>query len=176
VPKRRLIERAAEVLGVRADVIGRAASLQKKGQSLEHPVRAALRERHLSEETLERGLLSSLLLAPGALDEARARLSPEDFRDDACRALALWIWAGNAGLPEQEPAASLGRELALAPSAHLDWMAEAHGGIRRMVERRLKQQLRDCRNRLSQVSGADDASRLMQEIDEIARSLRDLNA
>ena len=176
VPQRRLIERAAEVLGVRADVIGRAASLQRKGQSLDRPVRAAVRERHQGEETLERGLLSSLLLAPETLDEARARLSPEDFRDDACRALALWIWAGNPGLPEQEPAASLARELALAPSEHLDWAAEAHGGIRRMVERRLKQQLRDCRNRLSQVSGDDDATRLMQQIDEIARSLRDLSA
>jgi DNA primase len=176
VRKRGLIERAAEVLGVRADVIARVASLHRKGQSVENPVRAAVRERHQVEETLERALLSSLLLAPEVLGEARSRLSPEDFRDPACRELALWMWAGNEALPEHEPAASLGRELALAPAGNLDFAAAAHGGIRRMVVRRLEQQMKDCKNRLKQEGGGEEAARLMQEIHEIARSLRDLSA
>jgi DNA primase len=176
VKKRGLIERAAEVLGLRADVIARVASLQRRGQSVEPPLRAAVRERHQVEETLERGLLASLLQAPEALDEAKASLSPEDFRDPTCRSLALWMWAGNPGLPEQEPAASLGRELAFAPAEHLDWAAIARGSVRRMEVRRLEQQRRELKNRLSEVSDSDEASRLMQEIMEIARSLRDLSA
>jgi DNA primase len=176
VTRRRLIERAAEVLGVRADVIGRAVSLQRKGQNLAAPLRAAVRERHRGEEDLERQLLSGLLLAPEVLDEARQRLSPEDFRDPVCRALALWLWAGGVEVPEDEAAASLHRELALTPGENLDWRAQAQGAIRRMIVRRLERQMRDRKNQLNQESGTEESARLMQEIMEIARSLRDLSA
>jgi len=173
---RNLVERAAEVLGMRADVIGRAVSLRRQGQGSEAPVRAAVRERQQAEETIERWLLRALIEAPQMLGEVRPRLSPEDFRDPACRSLALWLWAGHPGLPVEEPAAGLARELALAGGDGLNWAAEAGGAMRRMVERRLKQQLRDCRNRLSQADGNDESARLMKEIDEIAHLLRDLSA
>ncbi len=173
---RMLLERAAEVLAVEESVLARSVSLRRRGQSIETPVQAAVREQQRGEEALERRLLRSLLLAPQVLDEVRQRLSPEDFRDPACRALALWLWAGHPGLPEEEPAGAVARELAMAGGERFDWSAEAQGATRRMVERRLKQQLRECRNRLSQASGQDEIARLMQEIDEIARSLRDLSA
>ena len=176
VVRRRLIERAAQVLGVRADVIGRAVALQRKGQSVAAPLQAAVRERHRGEEDLERQLLSGLLLAPDVLDEARQRLSPEDFRDPVCRALALWLWSGGENVPEDEATASLHRELALAPGENLDWRAQAQGAIRRVIVRRLERQMRDCKNQLSQESGTEASARLMQEIMEIARSLRDLSA
>ena len=170
-----LLQRAAEVLGVGEAVLNRAVLLRRQGQSIETPVRAAVRGQQRGEETLERALLRGLLRALQLLDEVRQRLSPEDFRDPACRAFALWMWAGNPGLPESEPEASLARELAVGGSEHIDWAAEVRGATVRMVERRLKQQLKDCKNRLGQTSGEVETARLMQEIHEIARSLRELS-
>jgi len=170
-----LLQRAAEVLAVQEQVLARGVSLRRKGQSIESPVRAAVREQQQGEEALERLLLQSLFQASHMLDDARQQLSPEDFRDPVCRALALWMWAGHQGLPEEEPAATLARELVVEAGERMDWASVAPGAARRMVERRLKQQLRECRNRLTQASGEGETARLMQEIDKIARSLRELS-
>ena len=170
-----LMQRSAEVLGVSEAVLARAISLRRKGRDIETPVRAAVRERHGIEEGLERLLLRGLIQALHLLNEVRQRLSPEDFRDGTCRALALWLWAGNHGLPEAGPEAALGRELAVEGSETLDWEAEVRGATVRMVERRLKQRLRDCKHRLNETSGAAETERLMQEIQTIARSLRELS-
>jgi replicative DNA helicase len=138
------------------------------------PVRAAVREQQKRERGPERALLMGLLHAPEDLDVTRQRLSPEDFLDPGCRALALWIWSGSPGLPELEPAASLARELLTSGIEHFDWRAEVAGATRKLVERRLRQQLKDRRNQLGRVEHETEAARLMQEIDDIARSLREL--
>lgn len=170
-----LMQRSAEVLGVSEAVLARAISLRRKGRDIETPVRAAVRERQGVEEGLERLLLRALIQALHLLNEVRQRLSPEDFRDGTCRALALWLWGGNEGLPQAGPEAALARELAVEGSEPLDWEAEVRGATVRMVERRLKQRLRDCKHRLSEASGAAETERLMQEIQTIARSLRELS-
>ena len=170
-----LLQRAAEVLGVSEAVLRGAVLLRRQGQSIETPVRAAIRGQQRGEETLERALLRGLMRALQLLDDVRQRLSPEDFRDPECRALALWLWAGNAGLPESEPEASLARELVVGGSEQIDWAAEVRGATVRMVERRLKQQLKDCKHRLGETRGDVETARLMQEIHEIARSLRELS-
>jgi DNA primase len=172
---RLLLERAAQVFGMPARVLDRAVTFKRSGQRIETPLRAALREQTRGELQLEGLLLRALLHAPGELEAARQRLSPEDFRDPAARELALRLWGGAAGLPEEGPAASLARELASSGSEALDWRAEAAGATERMVERRLKQELRERRNRLGRAAEGPETARLMQEIDEIARSLRELH-
>jgi hypothetical protein len=134
-----------------------------------------VREHQGVEEGLERLLLRGLIQALQTLNEVRQRLSPEDFRDHTCRALALWLWAGNAGLPESGPEAELARELAMGGNDQMDWAAEVRGATVRMVERRLKQQLKECKHRLNETRGAAETERLMQEIQTIARSLRELS-
>jgi hypothetical protein len=176
VRARLLIERASQVFGLGEGVLARAAALKHTGQSSEAPLKAVVREQRRAESDLERTLLQALLQAPQALSGAREALSPEDFRDASCAALALWLWGGHEGLPDAEPAATLARELVVTHRSGFDWAAEAEGATRRMLERRLKQRMKDCRNRLSHAAGGPEAERLMQEIDEIARSLRELNA
>ena len=170
-----LSQRAAEVLGVSEVVLARAISLRRKGQDIETPVRAAMRERQGIEGGLERLLLRGLIQALHLLNEVQTRLSPEDFRDGACRALALWLWSGKPGLPEAGPEADLARGLALEGSEPMDWEAEVRGATVRMVERRLKQQLKECKHRLGEATEAAETERLMQEIQTIARSLRELS-
>jgi len=170
-----MLQRSAEVLGVGEAVLARAISLRRRGQDIETPVRAAVREHQGVEEGLERLLLRGLIQALQTLNEVRQRLSPEDFRDHTCRALALWLWAGNPGLPKNGPEADLARELAVGGSDQMDWAAEVRGATVRMVERRLKQQLKECKHRLNETSGAAETERLMQEIQTIARSLRELS-
>ena len=171
---RLLLQRASEVFGLDESVLVRAVEFRRRGQNIEMPVRAAVREQQKRERGPERALLRGLLHAPEDVDETRQRLSPEDFVDPACRALALWIWSGSPGLPDLEPAASLARELLTSGIEHFDWRAEVAGATRKLVERRLRRQLKDRRNQLGRVEQETEAARLMQEIDDIARSLREL--
>jgi DNA primase len=173
---RLLLERGAEVFGLAESVLSRAVALRRQGQRVETPVRAAVLEQRRGEANLERRMLAALLHAPEALEDARQKLSPEDFRDPDCRALALWLWSGAAGLPIEEPLAGLARELAAGGPEGLDWNAEAVGGARQMTARRLRQELQERRNELSRTAGGPETERLMQEIDAIARSLRELSA
>ena len=168
---RLLIERAAQLLGLSEGVLARAVALQRGGADTRAPIGAAVRALGHTERTLERRLLQALLLAPGELGEARQRLSPEDFRDGACSALALAVWSGQ---PREGEVAQLERELTVEMQ-ELDWAAEARGGVRRMVERRLLRQLQERRQQLHHAPPPEEAARLMQEIDELARSLRDLS-
>ena len=153
-------------------MLARAISLQRTGADTRTPIQAAVRNASQGERGLERRVLQALLLAPAELGEARQRLSPEDFRDAPCASLALALWSGQ---PRGDDAAALERELTAAPE-ELDWAAEAGGGVRRMVERRLKRQLQERRQQLHHAPPPEEATRLMQEIDELARSLRDLSA
>jgi DNA primase len=168
---RLLIERAAQLLGLSEGVLTRAIALQRGGADTRAPIGAAVRAVGHTERTLERRLLQALLLAPDEMPEARQRLSPEDFRDSECVALALALWSGQA---REGELAQLERELT-AETLELDWAAEARGGVRRMVERRLLRQLQERRQQLHHAPPPEEAARLMQEIDELARSLRDLS-
>ncbi len=173
---RLLIERAGQVFGFPETVLTRAVALKRGGEGTERPLQGAVREQRRAEEGLERRLLQALLLAPGAITEARARLSAEDFRDPACAALALELWSGGEP-PADAGAAALARELTASGDPELNWAAEARGATRMMIERRLKQQLKDRQQRLDQTPAPapDEAARLLQEIDDIARALRDLS-
>jgi DNA primase len=179
---RLLIERASQVFGLSEAVLGRAVGLSRRGENAAPPVAAAVREQKRGEGDLERALLRALLHAPEALAEIREQVAPEDFRDPVAASLARWLWSGPAqegGLPDDGPeggaAGTLARDLTALAPAGFDWPAEVRGGARRMVERRLKEQLREHRNRLGRTAEADESARLMQEIDTIARSLRELS-
>ena len=169
-----LLERAAEVFGVPEAVLARGVALRRQGRRIENPVRAVVREQQHGEVGLERDLLRALLQAPEALITVRERLKPEDFRDPLTRSLAAWLWEGRGDWPEDDPAAVLGRELLLAGHRALDWVAEATGAAHRMVVRRLKDGQRERMNRLKVATAREEQTRLMQEIDEIARQLHEL--
>jgi DNA primase len=170
-----LLERAAEVFGVPEGVLSRGVMLRRQGQRIESPVRAAVREQERGASGLERELLRALLQAPEVLDDVRQHLSPEDLRDPACRALAEWLWAGHEGLPDEAPAGPLANELVAAGGASLDWAAEGRGAGHRLVLRRLKEQQRERLNRLKAATAQDEQTRLMHEIDDIARQLHELS-
>ena len=170
-----LLERAAEVFGVPASVLQRGVALRQQGTRIESPVREVVRQRQLGEAGLERDLLRALSRAPQALDQVRQRLSPEDFRDSTCRALALWLWAGSPGVPAEPAAELLARELALGDRGALDWGAEAEGAAHRMVMRRLQERQRERMSQLKVATAHDEQTRLMKEIDEIARQLHELS-
>jgi DNA primase len=176
---RLLIERASQVFGLSEAVLGRAVGLQRRGENAAPPVAAAVREQKRGEGDLERAILKALLQAPEALAEIRELVTPEDFRDPAAASLARWLWSGQIAFPDDGPeggaAGTLARDLTALAPAGFDWPAEVRGAARRMVERRLKEQLREHRNRLGRTAEADESARLMQEIDTIARSLRELS-
>jgi len=169
-----LLERAAEVFGVPEGVLSRGVALRRQRQGIETPVRVAVREQRRGEASVEKELLRSLLHAPQALDQVRTRISPEDFGDPVTRSLAGWVWEGTRDWPGDDPAAVLGRELELSGTEAMDWHAEAIGAAQRMVVRRLKHEQRERMNQLKVAAAQDEQTRLMQEIDEIARQLHEL--
>ncbi len=172
---RLLLERASQVFGLAEAVLIRAVALGRRGESVEAPLQAVVREQRRGEGDLERALLRALLHAPEALETIRAVVGPDDFRDAECGALARWIWSGRADLPEGGDEGALARDLAAGAPAGFNWTAEATGAARRVVERRLKEQLREHRNQLGRTAEASESARLIQEIDTIARSLRELS-
>ncbi|MGH7731461.1 MAG: hypothetical protein ACRENJ_09480, partial [Candidatus Eiseniibacteriota bacterium] len=175
---RLLLERASQVFGLAEAVLSRAVALGRRGESVAAPVEAAVREQRRGESDLERALLRALLHAPEALEPVRAMVGPEDFRDAACGALARWLWSGRLELPDEGDEGALARELVAGAddtAGAFDWAAEAIGAARRMVERRLKWQLREHRNQLGRAGEGSESTRLIQEIDAIARSLRELS-
>jgi DNA primase len=174
------VNRADAVLGGQnqeyRQAVVRTVALRRGGESIESPVRAAVRDQRRVEQGPERTMLQGLLRVPEVLAEVRGRVSPEDFRDPAARSLAAWLWGGEPGLPDEEPAASLARGLLTSGSERIDWTPVIHGAAQRLVERRLRQELKERTNRLKQPVEDAEAARLMHEIDEIARSLRELSA
>jgi DNA primase len=168
---RLFIERASQLLGLSEGVFARAISIQRTGGGVEQPLRSALGGTRAHEQSLERRLLRALLRAPAEIEAAKQRLSPEDFQDPACAALALAMWGASAA---PENAGELEREL-LSEGGELDWAEEARGNVRLMAVRRLRQQLRERRNELEHAPRPEEAARLAGEIQQIARSLQDLS-
>jgi len=172
---RLLVERASQVFGLSEGVIARAArQATVAGDRVPEPVSTAVRAQRRGESELERRLLRGLWQAPELLDEARAELRPEDLEDAGARALAGWWWEHGVALPEGDgEAAALARELA-STTREQDPSAEVLGTIRRLVVRRLQRELRARRTGLAAASG-ESAERLMQEIQDIARTLQKLS-
>ncbi|HYM79890.1 MAG TPA: DNA primase [Candidatus Limnocylindria bacterium] len=171
-----LLEHASRVFGFSAAVLGRAVRLRRSGQRSESPLQVAVRRERRTEQVAEHHLLAALLHAPEGLAGAREQITPGDFLDPTARALADWLWAGNQGWPEANETAALARELFASGPETLDWMAEATGATRKLVERRLRRRLREREQQLKRAAEGDETSRLMQEIHEIARSLHELTA
>ena len=172
---RLLLERAAGAFGVGLPVLARAVALRRAGGPSETAVRGVVHRQRGQERSIERKLLTALLVAPNALAEVRQRSNPEDFLDPECRELADWLWQGRDPLTAEGTLGTLARELQASGGAELDWSAEAMGAVRRLQERRVREELLDRRNRLSHAAG-DETARLMQEIDGLARTLRELSA
>jgi DNA primase len=172
---RLLVERASQVFGLSEGVIARAARQAASGaERVPEPVSAAVRAQRRVESELERRLLRGLWRAPELLDEARAELQPGDFEDAGARALAGEWWEHGVALPGGDgEAAALARELA-STEREQDPSAEVLGTIRRLVVRRLQRELRARRAGLAAASG-ESAERLMQEIQDIARTLQKLS-
>ncbi len=173
---RLLLERASQVFGLPEAILSRAVGLQQGGHGVAAPIRAAVREQRRGESDLERALLRALLHAPEQLAATRAQLAPEDFGDADCAALARWLWSARAGLPEAGAEGALARDLMASAPVGFDWVPEAVGATRRMVERRLMRQLKEYRSQLGRAIEASESARLIHEIDTIARSLRELSA
>jgi hypothetical protein len=170
-----LCERAERVLGLAPAVLKRAVAMRRGGRRDDDPVARSVRRARSHEQGVERQLLRALLAAPVALEAARRELSPEDFRDTDCAALARALWSGAPpGGGEEDGAAVLARELAAAADAGTDWESEARGAVRSMRVRRLRDRQREVEVMLRRAEG-DEAVRLLQMIQDIARSLKELS-
>jgi len=170
---RLLMERGAEAFGIGMGVLAKAIQIHRaKGPSSAVLPGEVARQR-IREKSIESRLLTAVLFAPDALPDVTRWSDPEDFRDPLCRALAVRLWDGDDPLVAGDEVTMLARELQASEDPGLDWGAEARGAARRMHERRLKEALQDRRNRLSHAAAGDETMRLMQEIDDLARSLRD---
>ena len=99
-------------------------------------------------------------------------ISPQDFRDPVCATLADWLWGGRPGFPVEDEAAALAREL--AASEPEDWEALARSEARRLLKRRLTKQHREKDQELRRGPDGPEAARLMQEIQQIATSIREI--
>jgi DNA primase len=170
-----LLDRAAGVFGMPVAVLQRAVGLKRRGQGVEHPVHAVVALRRRGERDLEHRLLQALMQAPEALEEARRRLSPEDFMEATGRALAARLWRGDVTEIEDPEVAALERELLADMPELADWEAEARAVHRAMLERRLKHRLNERKERLRGAADDEEAVRLMREIEEIGASLRALH-
>lgn len=185
-----LFERAEQTLGLSRTVLHRAAERRPRSAGAAGtpagPAAAAATRRG-PRDGAESHLLRALLHAPEALEPAHEQIGPGDFRDPECAALARLLWdsggaAAEGGAPASEggrsalsgdgPEASLARELASDDRA-LDWMEEARGAVRVMVQRRLRDELKDRQQRLREAVAPEESARLMEDIGQIARSLRD---
>ena len=168
-----LFERAEQTLGLSRAVLARAAERRAPKPNEGPPQGTAVPPvRVAPRDAAEEHLLRALLHAPEAFEPASEQVSPDDFRDAACASLARALWANRGAFPEEGPEASLARELA-SDERELDWMEEARGAVRVLVQRRLREELKARQQRLREGPGAEEAARLMEDIGQIARSLRD---
>ncbi|HEY6194929.1 MAG TPA: DNA primase, partial [Candidatus Eisenbacteria bacterium] len=173
---RLLVERASQVFGVAEGVIARAARLATGGDRSGGPMAAAVRAQRRVESELERRLLLGLWHAPELIEAARAELDAAEFEDGGARALAEVWWERGVVMPGDDDgeAAAVARELAAAGGEDQDHRAEVIGTLRRLVVRRLQRELRRRQSTLAAARG-EDATRLMQEIQDIARTLHKLS-
>jgi DNA primase len=175
IRRRLLVERASQVFGLTESVLLRAVALRAQGQDSARPLQAAVTQLRQGEQFVERKLLQLLVHRPEEIARVRAILSPDDFLDPAAAELARWLWSEREGLPVDEPASSFARELVASAPEVADSIEEIDLVTRRLVERRLRQQMKDRKQLLDKTTAEAEALRLMQEIEEIARSLRDLS-
>ncbi len=167
-----LVERASQVFGQPERVISRAVSLRRVGQGAERPLAAAVQRQRAGEVHGERRLLEALLQRPESLAEVRTLVGPEDFSDPICAELAAWLWSGRPGLPAAGAAAELAREL--AGSEPEDWEAEARGAARRVLQHRLARECTQKEQELNREPPGPGTARLMQEIQDLRRSIREI--
>jgi len=146
--QRLFLERAGQVFGIAERVLARAAGLKKAGHRSDAPIQAAVRVQARGQGWVERQLLQGLLHAPEHREEVQAHLTPEDFHDPVCRALAEALWED---APAGDEAAALERELLASPEGDLDWGAIAAGALRRMLRRNLERERREIQQRLLRV-------------------------
>ena len=172
IRRQALVERASQVFRQPERVIARAMALKRTGQPSERPVEAAVRQQQAGEAHGERRLLEAILHRPESLDEVRTLVSPRDFGDPVCVTLAEWLWDGHAGFPAEDEAAALARELAVSEPE--DWEALARGSARRLLQHRLARQHREKQEELRHAPRGPEAARLLQEIQQIALSIRQI--
>jgi len=168
---RLLLERASQVFGLAESVLSRAVALGRRGESVDAPLQAAVREQRRGEGDLERRLLQALIHAPDQMDLVRSQVGPGDFRDPDCVALAEWLWSERLDLPEEGPAGALARELASVGSRASDWAAEAVGGMLRMTERKLRERKKEIRLALQKHGVDSEVTDLQREDQTIAEAL-----
>ena len=106
-------------------------------------------------------------------------MSPEDFGDSECAALARCLWSGEDP-SAVEDAARLARELMADTLEDTDWTRVAEEGVRALVQRRLEGQLKSAQQRLRELQrqglGSDpETGRLLHHSQELARSIKALN-
>jgi len=171
---RLLLERAGQVFGLEARVIQRAVALKRTGQASDAPVQSAVRERRRSEAYLEHKTLALLLRYPETRERVSDRISPEDFRDPEARELADAVWQ-EADLPSEGEAGRLARELLAGDLTVEDPVSELEQAARLLLERRLRQRKREIEQELRHAGGGPDELRLLQEIQMIGDSLRNLS-
>jgi len=172
-----LFERAEQTLGLARSVLHRAVERRARGNApgpapAERPAASG---RGPARDEAEAHLLRALIHAPEALEPAREQVGPEEFRDPRCAALARALWATGGTLPAEGDEAALARELASDGRA-LDWLEEARGAVRVMVQRRLRRELKERQQQLREAVAPEESARLMDDIGQIARSLRDWGA
>jgi len=168
-----LFERAEQTLGLARSVLVRAVERRAPKSAAGPPEGVAVPPvRVAPRDPAEEHLLRALLHAPDAFAPASEQVHLEDFRDPVCASLARAMWSSGGGFPEDGPEAELARELA-SDERDLDWMEEARGAVRVIVQRRLREELRARQQRLREGPDAEESARLMEDIGQIARSLRD---
>ena len=123
---------------------------------------------------VERKLLRLLLHDPRGVERVRGRTAPADFQDGVAREIAEALWRGEPP-PMAGEAAVLARELAAEAIEVPDPEGELDLTVRFMVERRLRREKREREEALRRNPAGADALRLMHEIEDIARSLRNLS-
>ena len=171
---RLFLERAEQVFGIEIRVLERAIALKRRGAVSDAPMRAVVREAGEREQYLERKLLALLLRHPEGLGRAAGRVSPDDFQDTRAAAVGRWVWGG--ATPEPDPdAAGLVRELLTREEPGEDWESEMDTVLRFMLERRLRRQKREYDEAIRRAPDSAEALHLLSEINDIARSLRDLS-
>jgi len=174
VRSRLLLERASEVFGLSAEVLARAVALRRTGDVSEAPVRAVVRVERSLERGLEEQLLRAWLLDAEALAEARERIGPEDFADPLCARVATWLWEGGSGLPADEEAAAMVRELAHAPESTWDWLETSRGAVRNLIVRRLKRQRKETEARLRRAASEREQRELLDRVQDLSRQIMDI--
>jgi DNA primase len=173
-----LFERAEQVLGFPAAVLERAAAGRRApAPAPATPAAPGARPvtstwRRGGEPQAELQLLTALLREPETVAPAREQVDVSDFRDPLCAKLARWIWEGGEGWPSDADTAALAREL-VAHDDESNWVEQARGAVRVLVQRRLKAELKERQQQLRHPHSGEEESKLLKEITELGQSLKD---